>query len=353
MSSENESNQIISEVNQLKSKIADLQSKVRLSNLIDQIEDLQTTGAQFHNRVKELRNQGYVFNKNLAPQAIDLGRQWRLKKPEIQRQIDHETLELKNNLKPLETSLSRLMASQKNVTLAKNMIEKLKNECETLESKISAVESSLRGKYDQLETETRKFENELKQLEKLFKNLKEASFSLQPEEGAIISVEATFVEGKEDKNDPKGILYLTDQRLIFERKQEVAKKKVLFIATEKEMLQETIFETAVGYVDVITPSKRGLFKNEDHLEIEFSGGELKFAHLHLYGQDCNDWQTWINNVKSGLYDNDRAVKQDDEVLEKVKDIPTICPACGGALKQQITRGMNTITCEYCGNIIRI
>ena len=353
MSSENESNQIISEINQLKSKITELQSNVRFSNFVDQIEDLQTMAAQFQTRVKELRNQGYVFNKNLASQAIALGRQWRLKKPEIQKQIDRETLELKNNLKPLESSLSRLLASQRNLPLARNMIEKLKNECSTLESKINAVESSIRGIFDQLETETRKFDKELKELEELFENLKEASFTLQPQEGAIMSVEATFIEGKEDKNDPKGFLYLTDQRLIFERKQEIAKKKVLFIATEKELVQETLFETAIGYVEIIKPSKRGLFKNEDHLEIEFSGGELKFAHLHLYGQDCNDWQTWINNAKNGLFDEDRAIKQDEEVLEKIKDLPTICPGCGGSLNQKITRGMNTITCEYCGNIIRI
>ena len=46
-----------------------------------------------------------------------------------------------------------------------------------------------------------------------------------------MAVRATWQKGGED--NPQGILYLTDQRLLFEQKQEIGAKKVLFITTEK------------------------------------------------------------------------------------------------------------------------
>ena len=43
---------------------------------------------------------------------------------------------------------------------------------------------------------------------------------------------------QEDKTDPKGILFLTDQRLLFEQREEIATKKVLFVTTERKKVQE-------------------------------------------------------------------------------------------------------------------
>ena len=41
-----------------------------------------------------------------------------------------------------------------------------------------------------------------------------------------------------------------------------------------------------------------------------------------------------------------------EVLERVKNAPTKCPSCGGAINQPILRGMVSLSCEYCGDVIR-
>ena len=115
-----------------------------------------------------------------------------------------------------------------------------------------------------------------------------------------------------------------------------------------------MFDTALGHIEEVTASKRGLFKNEDHLEIKFGReASIDFAHLHLYGQDSEKWQTEINRAKAGEYDQDRAIEIDEEVVEKVKDAPTICPGCGAALTQKVLRGMDSITCEFCGTMIRI
>lgn len=250
--------------------------------------------------------------------------------------------------------MSRLEAQRRRPSAARPLITRLKTEIRNLESKVSAADSSISGMFDQFEVEVNEFDTKLDQIEDMLDELEEASFSLTPTEAGILAVKATFVEGKEDKNDPKGIFFLTDQRVIFERKQEIAKKKVLFITTEKELVQEVLFETALGHVEEITASKRGMFKNEDHLEIKFGrGASLNFAHLHLFGQECEMWKATITRAKAGEFDQDRAIEIDEEVVEKMMDVPTVCTGCGASLTQKVLRGMDSISCEYCGTVMRI
>ena len=47
---------------------------------------------------------------------------------------------------------------------------------------------------------------------------------------------------QEGDNDPEGILYLTDKRLIFERKEKVATKKVLFVTVSSQMVHEVMID---------------------------------------------------------------------------------------------------------------
>ena len=51
-----------------------------------------------------------------------------------------------------------------------------------------------------------------------------------------------------DKDGVGGVLFLTDQRLLFEQKEEVVTKKVLFIATEKQKVQALAWEIPVANI---------------------------------------------------------------------------------------------------------
>jgi rRNA maturation endonuclease Nob1 len=42
-----------------------------------------------------------------------------------------------------------------------------------------------------------------------------------------------------------------------------------------------------------------------------------------------------------------------EAIERVKSAPSQCPACGGAFTQPFPRGMDSLTCPFCGNGMRL
>ncbi len=347
--------QLASDIQSLRSSISSLQSRVKLSSLRDGIEDLETTVTGLGQRIQGLRARSYVFEKGLESQAVDFNNRWKVTKPSVIQQINQQAASLEIAMRGLEAQMAQLAARSGNPPAARPLLEQVKNSVSNLESRASAAESAVHGMYDNFQSEVNTVKYHLDKVDWTLTQVSEASFPFMPTEAVVMAVEATWLrDNKEDKDDPKGVLFLTDQRLLFEQKQEVATKKVLFITTERQKVQQLHIDAPVAQVQSVKASKQGMFKNEDRLEVQFaSGAPLASAQFHLFGQDSNLWQGLVNRVKSKEFDSDRAVAIDKAVVEKVKAAPTTCPNCNGAITQVVMRGMDSITCEYCGSVIRL
>jgi len=346
--------QIADEIRALQNKVNSLQDGVRLAKVRDAVEDMQTKVSSQPQRIMTARGRGYFFEKDLEAQAQSFVDSWAMLYPNLQSQINLQSTALMNALRPIEMQMPQLTASAYNPVAARGTLNTMQSAVSQLESKVSAAERTINGMYDQFDRQVSEFVRHMDQVEYTLTQLAEATFRLLPTEGAIMAVKAVWCKtGKEQKGDPEGVLYLTDQRLIFEQKEEIVTKKVLFIATEKQKVQGLQLEAPVALVDNVQTSKAGLLKNEDHIEIRFaSGAPVQSAHFHIW-QDCAAWQGLINRAKSKDFDQGRAVAIDQAEVEKVKAAPTQCPACGGAITQQVLRGQDTIKCEFCGNVMRL
>lgn len=343
------------DISSVQSDLNSLQSKVRLSNVVDSIEDLDSKLAGLPQVIEGLRKRGYAFEKILDTQAQTLSQRWRGVEPVVRSRSHFQSQELAKSLPAIEAKMSHLASLSRAPSVARPVYSQVKTEIENLTEKAEAAESALRSMYNDLETEYNKINAHLQDVDKMLTQLAQASFTLLPTEAGIMSVKAVYTAGpKEDNDDPEGILFLTDQRIIFEQKEEVATKKVLFITTERKLVQKLLFEVPLALIEDVKPSKQGMFKNEDHLDIFFAvGAPMQKAHLHIDGQDCNEWQALIKRAKTKDFDRDRAVAVDQTEVEKVKAAPTICPACGGTINKPVLRGQESITCDYCGNVIRL
>jgi len=354
MATPNPAQQIADEINTLQTKVGDLQGSVRLTKARDAVEDLQTTLNGLAQRIATLRTRGYVFEKDLENQAQAFVGSWTLLYPNLQSQINTQSSALVNSLRPIEMQIPQLTAAAGNPAAARGLLGSMQSALNMLEDKVSATERTIQGMYDQFNNQVYQFTQHLNEIEYLITQLAEATFQLLPTEGGIMAIKAVWCKtGKEQKGDPEGVLYLTDQRILFEQKEEIVTKKVLFVATEKQKVQQLQIECPVTLVEKVDTSKQGLLKNEDHLEIRFaSGAPLEVAHFHIW-QDNATWQQLINRAKSKDFDKSRAVAIDQAAVDKVKTAPNQCPNCGGNITQVVMRGMDSLTCEYCGFVIRL
>jgi hypothetical protein len=343
------------EINSLQSKINSLQDDVRLARLRDEMGTLENLIEGLPQQMLDLRSRGYVFENELEGKVENLKQRWAAQRALVIQQITRQANLLDLDMRQVETTLSQVTSRAGNPFAAQPFLSQAKSSVSTLESKITAAEGTIRGMFRAFNEDANKMTAHLKDIDWMLQQLSQATFQLMPAEAGIMAVKATWIkEGKESKNDPQGVFYLTDLRVIFEQKQEIATKKVLFVATEKQKVQKLQLEAPIVLINSIEATKQGMFGHEDHLELNFaSGAPVYKAHFHLEGQDCNNWQGLLNRAKVKDFDKGRSAPIDQTEVEKVKSAPTQCPVCGGAITQPVLRGMDTINCEYCGNVIRL
>ncbi len=343
-----------SDIRSLQSDLDSLQDNVRMSDIRDQVEDLQTSVNGMNRRIRSLREHGYAFEKDLEEKAIDFAEEWEKIAPDVKRQIEKESRILGNALRPIEREITQLVGKSGSPARLRPQATKLMSRVKTLENRVESAAQSIRGEYDHFNGDVQKVQSHLSQLEQMLKKFDEATFDLLATEASIMAVKAVWTkDGKEDKDDPEGILYLTDQRLLFEQKEEIATKKVLFITTKKELVHELRWEVPVALIEKAKASDEGFMGKDDFIDVQFSGdAPFDSVVLHIW-QSSDDWQALLKRAKAKEFDSTRAIAIDKTVAEKVKDAPTKCPSCSGTITQEILRGMDSIKCEYCGTIIRL
>lgn len=346
---------ISAEFNGLQTELRTLQGKVNLLSVRDSVNDLKARIEGLPQRVRDLRQRKYAFAKGLEERAQDLGARWSAALPGIVQVIEQQSAQLQQAVRPVESQLTALASRLGAPDYARPLITQLRAELHTLEGRVSSAESALRGMYDSMSGEANKLHGELERVKWMLDQLDQASFTLLATEGAVAAVKATWTrDGKEDKDDPQGVLFLTDQRLLFEQKQQVATKKVLFITTESKMVQLLTLDVPLTSIEEVKASKQGLLKNEDFLDFRFAqGAQVPKAQFHIFGQGGSAWVALVNRARSGDFDKERAIEIEKEEVDKVKAAPTICPSCGGTIRQPVLRGMATITCEFCGRVIKL
>lgn len=346
--------QLASDISSVQSKIGSMQDDVRLKNALDAVEDLQTAVNGMPQRIAGMRTRGYVFEKDLETQAADFVRQWSTIYPSLISQINMQSSTLQSSLRSIEARMAQLNNLRTNPSAARPLISTMQSEISMLEDKVHSAENTINGMYNSFNSQVSSVKWTLSQIDYLLTQLAEAKFSLLPTEGGIRAVKAVWCpDVKEKSDDPEGVLYLTDQRLLFEQKEEVATKKILFITTEKKKVQELKWEVPVALIQEVKPSKQGLLKNEDHLDLCFgSGAPMQTVHLHIW-QEGNEWLQFLNRAKAKDFDKGRAVAIDQAEVDKVKSAPAQCPSCGANIAQVVLRGQDSIKCEYCGFVIRL
>ncbi|MEN8172606.1 MAG: hypothetical protein ABFS03_06950 [Chloroflexota bacterium] len=354
MSSSTAAEEITRKISSLQRELSDLQKEVRLTSLRDSLEDLETNTKNLDRKIADQRARGYVFNKGLEAQAKDLAQQWRTLRPGVMRQIEAQTTSLEAGLRPIENQITRLGGRAKNPTAASPLVDRTEAAISTLEGKVSAAESSIEGMYDQFSNQVNKIKAGMAKVDWMLTEISEATFQLLATEAGVMAVKAVWVKGeKERKDDPEGVLFLTDQRLIFEQKEKIATKKILFVATEKKMVQQQLWESPAALVESVKTENQGFLNKDDYLEINFaSGAPLSSAKVHIW-DDSETWGALIKRAKSKDFDQDRAVPIAAEQVEKVKSAPEKCPSCGATIDQVVLRGMDRLTCDYCGHVMRL
>jgi len=331
----------------LQDKFGDLQESTLLTAIHGELAEIETALSLLPAKIEEVRARGYVFQNFLENKINVLAEKWAEIQSRVSREITRRTRELEQDSDTAENALRQAASG------SSSQVSRAESALSTFESKVRAAQSAVEAMYKPLQQNVSQTRQQVTQIGRMLDLIEEASFQLYPAEDPVAVCKAQYLE-REDEG-PEGLLYLTDARLLFERKEQVATKKILFITTEKETVQEFVFEVPIGQIDEVTASdKKKFLKRKEMLELLFAPeADLSGATLRLLDARNEEWAKLIGRVKSGEIAKERTQPKDEAVVEATRAAPTKCSTCGATLSVEIVRGMQEITCEYCGSVVRL
>ena len=331
-------------------------TSIALTSALDAVENITARTQKMKQALSDVRSRGYQFGSDWESRATELSSIWSQSRQQALQVIQHQQQSLRQAAQSAQALLRRAETND-------GLIDAAESRVDALEATVREAEQQIHQTYDAIEEQINGLESDIRQAQFLLDALDDASFDLLPDEHGIAACRAVW---SSDPEEPEGLLFLTDARLIFEQKQEVAKKKFLFITTEKELVQRKLWESPIGAVEEMESEDKGAFlRRKQLLTLRFSERTRETPGdvvLELKGVDNETWRSLIKRAKTGEIEADRlGAPSPQEQLETEiaqesaspeKELPTACPTCNAPLPP-IFKGMKQVTCEYCGTVINI
>lgn len=341
---------IVADLDRVETGLQILAEKIGLDDHYQAVNDLDQGIAELAPRIAALRDRGYVYKAFLENKAGVLESKWAEAEAAVRREIRSAETELV----PLYEDAVRRFNQLHQGRPSAAGVSAVEREIAQVESRVSQAESTLRSAYSNIKSTFYQTNKQLEDLEWMYEELGEASFDLFPGEGMVQATRGEYQPNGGDEQD--GILYATDQRLVFERKEQVATKKVLFIATEKEMMQEVTYEARMQGLDSVKATRKGMMGGQQILEAVFTGeATLPVFNCKIKGQTSDEWANLLNRVNSGQIMSEKVAAEGEDATaaaeEAFTSAPERCSSCGAPVPE-LTATQRQHECEYCGTVMR-
>lgn len=348
MAEELSAEQIVSRV---QGRFKSLRDDAAMTAASRKMGDVSTTVAGLPGEIEKLRDRGYAFAGYLSARAESLRSQWEEVHGRIESQVRSETEQLKATIGKLDPLMTRLGMAGGSEAAVRQLAAQVEGQFGAVEDEIKHAEERIQGLYGTLERDVNEIRQKLTKFNWYMDMVGEAGFELGATEAVYIVAKGEWVKTGKGKDDPDGLFYLTDQRLIFERKE----KEGGFLGFGAKKVQGIEWEVPLGSIGKVTAEKKGLFGGKDMVTFEFtSGGPGNPTTIEVKGGINANWYAQqVERAKAGDIDQERAVQVAPEVLERVKNAPAACPSCGAPFTTPITSSMTQLACEYCGEVVRI
>ena len=338
----------------LERELADLHDDARMASVRSEVERISALLAALPDRLRRVRARGFQFHATLEQELDRLAQDWNLFKPQMAAAIEREYQRLAVSMARIqEQVLAGRQYMALPVALASERVDTAAAQLSNFKSEIQAASSSLQSMLTSASQGIRKAEKIIADAEAMLDELDAATFRLLPGEAPVAMSQAEWLRGKDD--EVKGLLFITDHRLLFERKEEVVTKRKLLIFTEKKLVRELLFETPIGAVEKVTVERvGGLFKKQV-VKVSFTSPPAPYAQalISLRG-DPEEWVGIITRIITGDADKDRVAGPTQEQPAAPAEPRVIkCSGCGATLTVPIVKGMQSVKCEYCGTVMRL
>ncbi len=335
-----------SSIARIESRLGTLHQDALLNQQREQLGETDALLLRLPQQLAQLRSQGYVYKGRLEDQVAQLARRWPSARMQAARDLEHQAVSLQPDIARADEAVRRLQPFRtQRLSMVQPSIQRAEDEIAAVERRVHAAQQAVEGVVGPVVEEIQAVAREVQGCEQILEWLGGATFTLEGGESLVAATEAHLTE---DDDRIPGILFLTDRRLLFERREKVARKKILFITTSSEMVRELRWQAPLADLGQLEASevRRALARDREMLAVTpRSGASFRRAEFQL-DTDSDAWRALMLRCQSGEIAAERAGGA-PELPEYV--VPAKCPSCGGTLPQAgRIRGVASLRCEYCG-----
>ncbi|MBE2271153.1 MAG: hypothetical protein IAE80_23165 [Anaerolinea sp.] len=344
-------NQILARFDSLKAQVSELQSGAAMTDVASEVSDIVSDLSKLPSEVERVRSRGYQFAAYLERKVEVLARRWDEMRRQVEHAINQEGFQIRPEVERLHARGEKLDFMRAKPIALEQQIGDYETDVRAARARLDAGKARVKVLYATLDNDVEQTVTQVSQIHWYLDQLDEASFKLLAGESLFLAATAEQQAQGRGKETPDGILYLTDQRLIFEQKEKTGKTLGFFGG---KMTQEVEWEVPLNLVESVKAENKGLFGGKDMLNFSFkSGAPLEQVTIEVKGGvQSKFWAAQIERmIHTGLND-ERAIQPDAETLEAIRTAPTACPVCRATLPALVAN-QRQIECEYCGTVIRV
>lgn len=356
-------------ISDLRSKASRLQSEALFSDESREISALDKNLEDALRKLETLKGKGYLHGRTVEENLKRAKELWQDRRREAENELRNLSNDLRYKSEQVDKEVRDLRNTfERDFREAERRYRDVENRVEEFERLVNSAESRIEGKFQDLKNDLNKASSLLTEIENGYNLLEKASFKLHQEEDLIYVCGAQYLEDKK-KNGPKGNIFLTGNRFIFEQNEEVVVSRSFIFFTKKEHVQKIITERAIGALGEMKDLEQGFVFKAEVLDVVFKDGKAPQSMMFKLNKDSKMLKDLINRIISGDIERDKTggkpptgtLSQGETTIApatepaaapsgSLKEIR--CPGCGVLYDKPLLKGMTSDNCDYCGTTIR-
>jgi hypothetical protein len=334
--------EVQAKIDELKSRLQDYISRVNLTDVASKITDLGAKVNLLPNAIQTVRSRGYTFRSYLENKATVLAKQFGEAQGALNSFLKQEAAALRKDLDRAEEMFEDVQSRRASESTLATLTSILDN----LRAKIEAAETHVTQLVSTLEREIGLTDSQLNEVNWVLEQKDQTDVRFLAGESVYTAAQAEWDNGS---NKPDGILFLTDQRVVFEQKENVGGG----LFRKGEFKQEVLWEVPLSTIQEVKNEDKGLFGGKDLVHLKMKEGRYNAITVEIKGGiDSKVWSGHIQRMMTGGAEGERTVQADPQLKEKLRSAPTQCPTCGATLPA-VMAGQNDIKCMYCNTVVRL
>lgn len=289
-------NEARQQFNNLRERFEDLLEQIKLSDLADNIRDVTERTGGLSQEMTKIRSRGYAFVASLEQKIAGLNQQWSELRPRLPQMIASEANRLRGEVDRLKDKLESAGKILEHPAALQKLLPEVEQSFSDIESGVQEAISKVQQLYEGIQDEIDELNGKFDAINWCLDQKDEASFGWQPDEKVYIAAKAEWVVTGKGKEDPDGILYLTDQRLVFEQKETTGKTLGLFGGKK---VQELEWAIDLNQIAGIKTENKGFFGGKDMVYLTLGAG-APYPEITLEVKGSADNKEWAQQIQRAI-----------------------------------------------------